>query len=108
VGPVSTPAQGGAVETMVHVDLRTVEGAIFLVQVGDAQGAAGLQQVVENAQDMVGVGNVVQRHRGDDQVEALRRRRVGQQVQLQRRHVAHPLRGDFLVHHLEHAARTVR
>ena len=40
---------------MVHVDLRDVKRAVFLVEVGDAQIAVRLQQVVEDAQDVVGV-----------------------------------------------------
>ena len=36
------------------------------------------------------VWNMVQGHRGDDEVETLSRWRVGEQVELQGRHVAHP------------------
>lgn len=106
-GGQGAPGQVGAVEAVVHVDFRPMEGAVFLVEVGNAQVAAGIQKLMEGAQDGIGVRNVVQRHGGVDEVEALGRERVGKQVQLHRDHVADSLRGDLFGKHVEHATGTV-
>src|SRR5699024_9795824 len=60
-----------AVEAVVTVEVVVVEGAVLVVQVGDAQVATRLEHRGETAQHGLELLDVVHDHRGDDELEAV-------------------------------------
>ena len=91
-------------EAVVHLGVAVVvEAAVLGVEVGDAQRAAVDQDLAPGFENAPGVGNVVQGHRRVNDVVALCRLRVGEEVDAQRLHVGDAGGGDLAAQDLEHA-----
>lgn len=96
-----------AIEPVVTGEAVGVERPVLLVEVDHAQVPALDQQACEPGQHRVEVGDVVQRHHCDHEVEVLARDRPGGQVQVPDARVADHPGVDLGAHDVTHPARGV-